>query len=305
MCRFFILILLLFASCTLLPVHAYDIELEGICYGLIGSRYAYVTHHGEWTTRSDVQCGTYSGEVVVPEQISYNGCTYTVFSVDENAFAGCEDLVSVSLPSSVRAVSSCAFLGCTGLRQVSCSGLQAIASCAFVGCTSLQQITLPRHAELVDTLTFYCCASLTSLVLPHRIRLVCQGALEHLPAMTHLYSFASIPPVAEQGAFTLADQQHCTLHVPTDALSLYQNSPFWNNFREIVALSDEDYLGQNYQRGDINDDGQVDVDDLLLLRRLIVRLPDDTSVRWAADINADGIVNAVDFVELSKRLTAY
>ena len=71
---------------------------------------------------------------------------------------------------------------------------------------------------------------------------------------------------------------------------------------DLVALSDEDYLGQDYQRGDVNDDGQIDAEDLALLRRLIVRLPDDASVRWAADINADGIVNAVDFVTLAQRL---
>lgn len=295
--RFIVSFLYCFVFCY---AFAYDVEVDGIYYGFMGTRKAYVTHHGEWT-RGDVQGPTYSGDVVVPEQISYNGRTYTVFSVDENAFAGCENLTSVSLPSTVRAVSSCAFLGCTGLRQVSLpAGLQAIASCAFVGCTSLQQITLPRHAERVDSLTFYCCSSLTSVVLPHRIRIVCQGALEHLPAMTHLYSFASTPPVAEQGAFTLADQEHCTLHVPAEALPLYQKSPFWSDFYQIVALSDEDYLEQNYRRGDINDDGQIDAEDLLLLRRLIVCLPDDASVRWAADINADGNVNAIDFVELSK-----
>lgn len=281
---------------------AYDVEVDGICYGFMGSRRAYVTHHGEWAGNG-VQGQTYSGDLVIPEQISYNGRTYTVFSVDENAFAGSENLTSVSLPSTVRALSSCAFLGCTNLRQVTLpKGLLAISNCAFLGCSSLQQVTLPRHAEKVDSFTFYCCSSMTSVVLPHRIRTVRHGALEHLPAMTHLYSFASTPPVAEQKAFTLADQKHCTLHVPAESLSEYQNSPVWSDFYQIVALSDEDYLGQNYQRGDVNDDGQVDAEDLALLRRIIVRLPDDASVRWAADINADGIVNAVDYVTLAKEL---
>ncbi len=280
----------------------HNVEVDGICYGFIGSRRAYVTHHGEWTD-GGVQGPTYSGDLVIPEQISYNGRTYTVFSVDENAFAGSENLTSVSFPSTVLALSSCAFFGCSSLRQVTLpKGLLSISNCAFVGCASLQQVTLPRHAERVDSFSFYCCSSLTSVVLPHRIHTVCHGALEHLPAMTHLYSFASAPPVAEPRAFTLADQKHCILHVPAESLSLYQASPVWSDFSQIVALSDEDYLGQDYQRGDVNDDGQIDAEDLALLRRLIVRLPDDASVRWAADINADGIVNAVDFVTLAQRL---
>lgn len=276
---------------------AYDVEVDGICYGLIGYRSAFVTYCD--LDRADY----YKGRVVIPEQISYEGHTYPVYAIGENAFAGQENLTSVQLPSCLRAVSACAFLGCTNLQEVSLpEGLKVFASCAFTGCTSLRQITLPRHAAVVDSLTFYCCASLSSVVLPHCVRFVCQGALEHLPAITDVYCYSSNPPVAELGAFTLADQQHCTLHVPSDAVSLYQESPVWSDFCRVVALSDEEYLAQNYQRGDINDDGLVDTNDLLLLRRYVVSLPNDASVRWAADINGDGKVNAVDFVELTRRV---
>jgi len=247
---------------------------------------------GQWPT-------AYVGDVVVPSQIDYNGHTYTVMSVGECAFAGQDSLISVQLPSTVRALSACAFLGCTSLREVSLpADIQAVSSCAFTGCTSLQQITLPHYAELVDTLTLYCCASMTSVALPQSIRKVCQGALEHLPALTDLYCFAMTPPLAEPGAFTLADQQHSTLHVPAKALPLYQESPVWSEFYHIVPLLDDDYIRQNYRRGDINDDGKIDAEDFALLRRLIVGLPNDAAVPWAADVNGDGIVNALDYVML-------
>jgi len=276
--------------------NAYDVEIDGICYNFIGTRLAYVTYRGTWSQWST----EYVGDIVIPEQISHGGRTYKVFSVGDNAFAGCDELTSVRLPSTVKAVSGCAFLGCTNLRQVYMpTTIQAFGSCAFTGCTSLLQISLPRHSELVDSLTFYCCASLTSVVLPHRIRVVCQGAFEHLPSLADLYCFSSVPPIAEEGGFTFSDQQHCTLHVPAEALSLYQKSPVWRDFYRIVALSDEDYVRQNYQRGDINDDGCIDAEDLALLRRLIVDLPDNVGVRWAADVNGDGIVNAVDFVKMA------
>ena len=101
--------------------HAYDVELYGICYNIIGPRWAYVTHHGEWSTYDGQSAAmSYSGEVVVPEQIVFEGCTYDVISVGENAFAGCESLTSVHLPSSVSSLNACAFLGCTTLQQVSC-----------------------------------------------------------------------------------------------------------------------------------------------------------------------------------------
>ena len=290
------LLILFTAFCGL--TRAYDvIDVNGICYGIIESlNIAFVTNPENFGI-------SYVGNVVIPSQIQYKGQTYTVTSISSSSFSGCDELLSVQLPSSVRAVSSCAFLGCTNLRQVSLPAtIQTFGSCAFTGCTSLQQLMLPRHTELVDSLTLYCCASLTSVVLPHRIQTVCQGAMEHLPAMEHLYCFASTPPVVEQGAFSLSDQRQCTLHVPTESIEQYRLSPIWSDFYKIVALSDKDYLGQNYQRGDINDDGIVDAKDLELLQRIIVSLPDDAAVRWAADINADGIVNAIDYVSLANDL---
>ena len=294
-----ILLFLLLAPCAVLSTLAYDVEIDGIYYRIIGSKRAYVTY----ADLTGDEPNHYTGKVVVPAQITHNGRTYNVISVGPNAFAGCEGLTSVQLPSGVSSVSSCAFLGCTGLTSVTLpADIKVFGSCAFTGCTSLRQISLPRHMELVDSLTLYCCASLTSLILPHRIRTICQGALEHLPQVTHLYCYASEPPVAEAGAFSLADQQRCTLHVPKEALQAYSESPVWSNFYRIVTLTDKNYTSQNYQRGDINDDGVVDATDLALLRRIIVSLPDDSAVRWAADINEDGTVNAIDYVMLAKRL---
>ena len=276
-------------------LYAYEVEIGGIYYGFIGRGKAYVTHGG-LTAHAESH---YTGKVVVPEEITYDGRTYTVVSVDENAFAGCEDLTSVEFPSGVLAVSPCAFLGCTGLTSVILPrGIMSLGSCAFTGCTSLEQITLPRHAALVDSLTLYCCASLTSLVLPHRIRIICGGALRHLPKLKDLYCYASEPPLTEAEAFCEGDQQHCTLHVPRESMKAYRQSPVWNRFHKIVALTEENYTEQGYRRGDVNDDGITDDRDIVLLRRIILGLPDETSVRWAADINADGIVNAVDYVLL-------
>ncbi|MBO7120173.1 MAG: leucine-rich repeat protein [Bacteroidaceae bacterium] len=280
-------------------LYAYDVEVDGICYNLLGTSMAYVTYRG-----GDMfEPNGYSGDVVVPSHIVHNGFTYRIFNVGPSAFADCEGLTSVQLPSTVRGVSGSAFLGCTNLRQVALpSDLLGLGGSVFAGCTSLQEVSLPRRLDEVDTLMLYCCASLTSVVLPHRVRRVCQGSLVHLPSMRHLYVFASTPPTADQGAFTLKDQQHCTLHVPREALQQYKQSPIWREFYRIVVLGDADYAAHDYQRGDINDDGNVDAEDLALLRRIVVSLPDDSAVRWAADINGDGKINSVDYVLLSKSI---
>ncbi len=290
--RHFTAYLLLF-SCSLL--HAYDLVVDGVYISIIGPRFAYVTNAG-----LDSATPCYSGDIVVPQQVTYNGRVYNISSVGDNAFVGCDELTSVQLPPTVTAVSACAFLGCTALRSVNMpKGMLTVTNAAFSACTSLQHISLPRHQESVNDMTFYCCASLTSLVLPHRIRTIQSTAMQHLPSLTDLYCFASEPPVAEVGAFSLADQQKCTLHVPRETIGKYREAPVWCDFCEIVPLQDSEYEEQGYLRGDINDDGEVDGRDLALLRLIIVSLPDDSAVRWAADINEDGIVNAKDYVLLA------
>lgn len=291
--RHYITYLLLFSWSLL---HAYELVVNGVYIGILGPHFAFVTNRG-----LDSPEPSYSGDVVVPDQVTYKGRVYDVTSVGDNAFTGCDGLTSVQLPSKVTAISPCAFLGCTSLRSVnSPQNLIVICNTAFTACTSLQQISLPRHQEIVDSMTFYCCASLTSLILPHRIRTICCTAMQHLSSLTDLYCFSSEPPLAEVGAFTIADQKKCTLHVPKETLSKYQEMQVWRDFYNIVPLEDEEYEKEGYQRGDINDDGKIDDKDLNLLRLIIVSLPDDSAVRWAADINEDGIVNAKDYVLLAK-----
>jgi len=58
------------------------------------------------------------------------------------AFEGCSSLASITFPSTVRIMDSCAFRDCIELTEVVFSeGIQEIAACAFQGCISLDIIT--------------------------------------------------------------------------------------------------------------------------------------------------------------------
>ena len=71
---------------TLLPLAAmaYDAEVDGIYYNLSGTE-AEVTYR---TTSYN----SYSGNVIIPSSITYNGTTYSVTSIGSNAFYKCNYL---------------------------------------------------------------------------------------------------------------------------------------------------------------------------------------------------------------------
>ena len=83
----------------------------------------------------------YTGDVVIPETVTYNGKTYSVTSIGGYAFYGCSGLTSVTIPNSVTSIGICAFVGCTRLTSVTIpNSLTSINSSAFDSCSRLTSI---------------------------------------------------------------------------------------------------------------------------------------------------------------------
>ncbi len=60
----------------------------------------------------------YSGNVVIPETVTYNDMTYSVTSIGKSAFSDCSGLTSVTIPRSITTIGDYAFSGCSGLSSV-------------------------------------------------------------------------------------------------------------------------------------------------------------------------------------------
>ena len=83
---------------------AYDIEVKNadgvtIYYNYINnSTELEVTYRG---SSASSYSNDYTGNVVIPSEVTYNNKTYSVTSIGENAFYGCYGLTSVTIPNSV------------------------------------------------------------------------------------------------------------------------------------------------------------------------------------------------------------
>ena len=74
-----------------------------------------VTYQG---TSSSSYSNEYSGEIVIPETVTYSGKTYNVTNIGEYAFCYCSAMTSVTIPESVTSIGSTAFYSCSGLTEI-------------------------------------------------------------------------------------------------------------------------------------------------------------------------------------------
>jgi len=121
---------------------AWDYYVNGIYYrkvtqqlpgGGCGETYLIVVN-------DDYQ-NTYSGDVVIPETETINGESYRVRYIGSEAFYGCINLTSVTLPSTIVNIGYHSFADCHRLEYIELpAGMQQINSNAFSFCYELDYI---------------------------------------------------------------------------------------------------------------------------------------------------------------------
>ena len=96
---------------------AYSFEVDGIYYHYPGgSLEVYVSHEVDYVGENSPR--SYSGAVVISPAVTYEGTTYTVVGIHDEAFYGCEDLTSVTIPNTIEEIYQFAFRGCVNLTSI-------------------------------------------------------------------------------------------------------------------------------------------------------------------------------------------
>lgn len=166
------LVFILIALFTL-SVSAEDVEIDGICYNIISKgSIAEVTG-----------CHHYSGDVVIPETVTYNDVTYSVTTIRKNAFTGCS-LNSIEIPSSITKICQEAFYNGKA-TSVKIKDLAAwcninfesyfktnplsTASHLFLNDEEIHDLVIPDGVKTITDHAFYYFSGLTSVKIPSSV----------------------------------------------------------------------------------------------------------------------------------------
>ena len=200
------------------------------------------------------QC--YSGTINIPESVIYEGSKYTVTKVGSYAFNCQNDLQSIYIPRTVKAVEPYAaikaeklnrvnvadesqlenigeqaFKMCIGLKRFVFDGsslkLNTIGNAAFNGCTALEKVLWNGKSELktIQDYAFFKCISLNNFEMPNTTLSVGNSSFRYNASLTDIHLSTSLNYIDEY-AFGECGFSHITL---PESLANIQAGAFINN----------------------------------------------------------------------------
>ena len=128
-----------------------------------------------------------TGRLWIPVTVDFNGITYAVKSIEDNAFSGCSAITEVSMNAGLNHIGNAAFRNCTSLASFRISYLvTSIGNHAFENCSSLMRFGIPDGVTSIGMGTFSNCSSLTSIGIPEGITNIGDQAFQNCSSLVNV-----------------------------------------------------------------------------------------------------------------------
>ena len=156
---------------------AETVEIDGINYELVSNT--------KEATVIKKNSGKYTGNVVIPASVTYDGVEYSVTGTGYAAFYECSSMTSITIPNSVTVIGIMTFIGCTGLTSVHISDIAAwckitipnyydnplnYAHHLYLGEEEIKDLVIPNSVTSIGNYTFQYCSGLTSVSIPNSVK---------------------------------------------------------------------------------------------------------------------------------------
>ena len=134
------------------------------------------------------------------------------------------------------------FMNSTSLVQVDelqyFTNAQAIQGNFMQGCTNLETVVIPKGIEKIYYYAFKGCKKLAAINIPENVNLIGEDAFEGCTALRTITVMVVNPASIELGSnvFGNVPLDKCTLKVPYGTKELYEKTPVWKDFGQIVEV---------------------------------------------------------------------
>ena len=203
-------------------------------------------------------CKNFSGNLIIPQNLqkvpnnAFEYCggmngTLTlhdgVTAIGEYAFRGTHFRGEIKLPKNLVVLQNYAFAGCDFSGELKLpSSLKSIGRKVFGdtdgdgSCWRLMGIVeFPEGMQSIGEQAFYNCRSIEGLVFPESIETIQNSAFEGCYGINSIVCKSDMPANVLNNAFNGVAKDNFTLEVPESAISQYQATPGWKDFKRIAA----------------------------------------------------------------------
>ena len=201
--------------------------------------------------------------------------------IGEYMFYRCDNLKTVLLPSNLIAIRDYAFSSCKKLESIIIpEGIKELPGFSLSYCNKLSRLSIPSSIEIINNYSLYKSNYLR--------RIDC-----HLRNIEKVKS--SIYSSAKEGELEAFKdvRNDCEWHVPNGLTQQYSSQSWWNPSWTII-----DDLILSLLMGDSNDDGEIDVADVMSIAHYILLQPLPTFMFDASDMDHDGMVDVADLMQV-------
>ena len=175
------------------------ISVDGIYYNIHDDKTASVCSGDDFSYKEDIN---------IPSTITYSDVTYSVTSIEANAFLGYFHLKSVTIPNSVKSIEGFAFFGCSALTSIEIpNSVTSIGYDAFYGCSgelivncnisnassqyqsgfsgsNFSSLIIGNEVESIGDYAFYGCSSLNSVTIGNNVKSIGNYAFRNCSGLT-------------------------------------------------------------------------------------------------------------------------
>ena len=152
-----------------------------------------------------------TGDLTIPESITFRGISFSVTKIGVNAFRSCTGLTSVTIPNSVTYIGVGAFWACSGLTS----------------------ITIPNSVTSIGRFAFNNCSGLTSVIIPNSVTSIGDEAFRGCSGLTRIDVYPNPEKVSTGARAFDGVPKDGTLHVLPKYLSAYRTASQWCEFTKI------------------------------------------------------------------------